>query len=159
MPDYLASMVVFGILLTIFLSSWNMVLDNQTEFDSEEQMRFRGLHTTTFLVTTPGYPGDWEEEPEKVAVPGFAEPDHVLQEDKLEAFRELEYERQKEVLQAPEFYMVVRNQTSALELDGEKVEYGKNYTDASTVVPFSRSVQVNISNRITDAQLRYVVWN
>ncbi|MDY6774124.1 MAG: hypothetical protein SVS85_02890, partial [Candidatus Nanohaloarchaea archaeon] len=80
MPDYLASVVVFGILITMFLSSWNAVLSNQTVFAQGEQMRFSGLHTTTFLVSTPGYPENWEDPGVEVVVPGFASPDHVLQE-------------------------------------------------------------------------------
>lgn len=159
MPDYLASIVVFGVLLTIFLSSWNSVLNNQTEFKREDQMRFRGTHTTTFLVSTPGYPRDWEETGKDLRIPGFANPDHLLQSDKLEAFRDLDYKQQKEVLQAREFYMSVRNETDVLELNGQELVYGKNYSNADTVIPFTRSVQVNLSGKIVNAKLEYVVWS
>ncbi|MFB6193189.1 MAG: hypothetical protein ABEK00_02970 [Candidatus Nanohaloarchaea archaeon] len=158
MPDFLASMLVFGVILSIFVSSWNTVLSNQTEFEGEEQMRFRGLHTTTFLVSTPGYPVNWEEPSKDVAVPGFAEPDHLLQEDKLKAFRELSYDRQREVLQARNFYLVVRNESGVIEMNGDKLVYGRDYSNASTVVPFTRSVQVNVSNEILNAEMRYIVW-
>lgn len=158
MPDYLASMVVFGVLLAMFLSSWNAVIINQTVFKAEQQIRFRGLHTTTFLVSTPGYPENWEENPEELAVPGFADPDHLLQEDKVKAFRQLSYSEQKAVLQVENFYMSIRNDTTVLKLDGANLTYGRDYENASTIVPFTRSVQVNISSEIRNAQLRYIVW-
>lgn len=158
MPDYMSSIVVFGLILAIFLSSWNAVLSNQTVFEREEQMRFSGLHTTTFLVSTPGYPENWEEPGSELVVPGFASPDHVLQQDKLEVFRQLDYRRQRNVLQVRNFYLSIRNDTAVLELDGENLTYGRSYSDAGTVVPFTRSVQVNISGNLRNAQMRYVVW-
>lgn len=156
MPDYLASLLIFGILLTIFLSSWNSVLSDQTEFQKEDQLRRQGSYTTTFLVTTPGYPEDWNSS--NVEIPGFAEPDNVLQAEKLEEFRSLSYQKQKVLLQAPDFYMTVENETSVLELNGAELEYGQDYSGAGTVFPFTRNVRVNLSGQMRTAQLRYVVW-
>ncbi len=105
MPDYIASILVFGVLLSIFLFSWNSVLSDQTGFAEERSVRRQAVHTTTFLVSTPGYPADWEKPGVDVQVPGFADPDHVLQEDKLEEFGELDYSRQKELVQARDFQL------------------------------------------------------
>lgn len=156
MPDYMGSLLVFGIILTIFLSSWNSVLNDQTEFKQEEDMRFQGTYTTTFLVSTPGYPNDWNSS--NVMIPGFARPDHVLQSEKLEEFRDISYERQSRLLKAEEYYLKIYNETGIISSGGQKLEYGKNYSDASTVVPFTRTVQVNLSGRMETAKLRYVVW-
>ncbi|MFB6292127.1 MAG: hypothetical protein ABEI58_01900, partial [Candidatus Nanohaloarchaea archaeon] len=105
MPDYMGSLLVFGIILTIFLSSWNSVLNDQTEFKQEEDMRFQGTYTTTFLVSTPGYPNDWNSS--NVMIPGFARPDHVLQEEKLEEFHDISYEKQARLLKAENFYLEI----------------------------------------------------
>ncbi len=157
MPDYLASIVVFGLILTVFLASWNSVLDDQTEFEEEDEMRFQGTYTATFLISTPGYPENWNSS--NVLIPGFAEPDHVLQAEKLEEFHDIGYDRQSRLLKAEEYYMKIYNDTGILESGGQKLEYGQNYSDAETVVPFTRTVQVNLSGRMEDAKLRYIVWN
>jgi hypothetical protein len=157
MPDYLASVVVFGILITIFLGSWNSVLNHQTEFDDEDEMRLRATYTATFLVTTPGHPENWELTG-NATILGFAEPDHVLQSDKLRAFRNLTYNRQQELLQARNFYMVVENKTGIAELDGEDLKFGKNYSNATAIVPVTRTVQLNLSGETTTGKLRFIVW-
>lgn len=157
-PDYVASLLIFGIILSIFLSSWNSVLSSQRSPVLEENMMSQAAHTTTFLVSTPGYPDNWEKNGVKVQIPGFAEPDHVLQGSKFEEFRSIGYERQKRLLQAPEYYMSVENDTHILELNGNKLEFGKDYSGADTVVPVTRNVQVNISGDMKTARLKYVVW-
>lgn len=113
MPDYMGSILVFGILATIFLHSWNSVLQDQTRFSQEEEMRFRGFHTTVFLVSTPGYPEDWNSS--NVEIPGFADPSHVIQSSKLEEFRDLSYSEQTRLLEAEEFYMEVSRHNRSLE--------------------------------------------
>ncbi len=160
MPDYIGSILVFSVLITIFLTSWNAVLSNQTEFDTEADMRRQARYTTTFLVTTPGYPEDWNSS--TVQIPGFARPDNVLQGEKLDRFHNLSYEDQRRLLKAPEFYLEVRNDTGTLEFKSEKLEYGSNYSapgaGAETIIPFTRRVQVNLSGNMQTANLRYTVW-
>ncbi|MFB6213110.1 MAG: hypothetical protein ABEJ07_00895 [Candidatus Nanohaloarchaea archaeon] len=158
MPDYFASIVVFTFLLMMFLSTWSAVLDSQSSFDGAEAMRFRARHTTSFLVSMPGYPEKWEKPGVDVRIPGFASTDHVLQESKLEAFRDLSYREQSEILLAREFYMSVRNSTGVMRLNGKPLEFGKNYSGGRTVVPITRSVMVNLSGNMRTAKLRYVVW-
>ncbi len=157
MPDYLASLLVFGLLITIFLHSWNSVLQNQTQFEEEEEMRLTGSHTTVFLVSTPGYPEDWNKS--SVQIPGFAENDQVLQEEKLEEFRNLSYSRQKELLNPEEFYMSIRNESGIISSDEGELESGNNYSGADIAIPFTRTVQLNLSENIETAERRYVVWN
>lgn len=110
MPDYIASILVFGILLGMFLSAWNSVISDQVRFTEEERMRTQAVHTSTFLVSTPGYPENWEDTGVDVEIPGFARPDHVLQQEKLEAFDSLDYREQRSLLQAPDFQLKIVRQ-------------------------------------------------
>lgn len=152
MPDYLASLLVFAAVVAIFMSSWNAVVANQTMYSQEEELQTQASRTTIFLVSTPGHPENWEENPESVKVPGFAAPDHVLQEDKLEAFGELSYSRRRSLLQTQNFYMEIRNES------GTMFSYGSSYDDADTIMPVTRSVQVNMSGDMKTAKLQYIVW-
>lgn len=157
MPDYMASLVVFGVIITIFLSSWNSVLADQTSFKREDEMRMQAEQATTFLVTTEGYPDNWTSS--TVQVPGFAEPDNLLQGRKLEEFRDIPYRNQSRLLKAPNFHIVVKNDTGVLELNGQDLEYGwRNYSEGETVVPVTRNVQVNLSGRMENARLKYISW-
>lgn len=158
LPDFLASFLVFAVILTIFLSSWNSLLEDQVQFDTEDKMRLQGRYATLFMVTTSGYPENWESPSKEVVIPGFAEPDNMLQKDKLLAFKDISYSRQKDLLQAREFNLTVKEGNSVMSIDGEKMAFGSSYKDAETVIPFKRTVQVNDSGEISTARLRYVVW-
>lgn len=159
MPDFMASMLVFGLMLSVFLASWNLVLSSQTNDFSQSVSLLQASNTATFLVSTPGYPDNWEEDSTDVKIIGFASPDHVLQESKLKEFREIDYEKQKTLLQAGNFYMSVENETGIISLDGSPLEFGTDYSSASTVIPNKRNIQLNKSGKIQEAKLNYVVWN
>lgn len=156
MPDFLGSILVFALLITLFFSAWNSVLSDQTEFKQEDEMRLQGRHTTTFLVSTRGDPEDWNST--NVRIPGFARPDQVIQAEKLEEFRDIDYERQKDLMKAENFYLAIRNSSMVVKYKGDELEFGKNYSDGETVIPFTRNVRLNRSGKISSAKLRYVVW-
>lgn len=155
MPDFMASLTIFAVLVAVFLSSWNAIVSNEAPGSDMMQTR----HTSTFLVSTSGYPENWENDSVGVEIPGFAQADHVLDSGKLREFREKPYEDQADLLQAADFYMEIRNDSSVLELDGTDLEYGKNYTDASQIYPVRRSVLYNKSGDIVNAELVYVTWD
>lgn len=157
LPDFMASFMVFSVVLVFFFFAWNSIMDAQTEFSDEERMRETAYRTTAFLVSTPGYPSDWEDSGD-VRIPGFAEPDHLLQYEKLQAFDSLTYDEQKRLLKASDFYLSINNETSVIQHGGDRLEYGHDYSSADTVVPMTRSVRINLSGKTQVAEMRYVVW-
>lgn len=157
MPDFLASLLVFAVIVSMFLYSWNNVVMNQGSFDLEDRMSSEAYYTTTFLVSTPGYPENWTNE--TVEIPGFASSDNVLDTEKLEEFRKLEYNDQRMLLQAGNYYMVFQDpEENMIELDGEPLEFGEEPQNATTVVPLARNVLLNRSNSFENAEMRYIVW-
>lgn len=154
MPDFMASLTIFAVLVAVFLSSWNSIVSNNPTGSEMLQTR----HTSTFLIATEGYPDNWEEENVEPEIPGFAERDHVLSREKLREFRELSYERQKDLLQAPEYYMELRNESTVFELDGAEIRFGRDHANASQIYPVRRSVLYNKSGELVDAELVYVTW-
>lgn len=155
MPDFMASLTIFAVLIAVFLFSWNSIVSGGSQ-NSAEMLQAR--HTSTFLVSTEGYPQNWEKDSVEVKIPGFAEKDHVMSAEKLREFREKSYDRQKELLQASDFYMELRNDTTVLELDGADITYGKDYENASQIYPIRRSVLYNKSGDLVDAKLVYITW-
>ena len=155
MPDFMGSILVFSVVITIFLFSWNSVESNQQTFSEEDQIRQDAYYTTTFMVSTPGYPENWNNS--TVEIPGFAsEADNVLSAQKLVEFRNMSYDRQKELLGVRNFNLVFRN--DIIELDSENLEYGQKPVEASTVVPLTRNVLIEKSAGAVDAEMSYVVW-
>lgn len=124
MPDFVGSIMVFAVLIVMFFFSWNSIVFDQTAFEEGDEMRVQGKQTLTFLISTPGYPEGWSSS--NVEIPGFAEPDHVLQQEKLEEFDEIGYDRQTDLLQAPDFYLRVETEDGSSEegsLGGMPVAY------------------------------------
>lgn len=157
MPDFMGSILVFSAVITIFLFSWNSVEGNQQKFAEEDQIRQDAYYTTTFLVSTPGYPEDWNKS--TVDIPGFAsESDNVLSAQKLLEFRKISYDRQKRLLGARNFNLIFRNDTEIIELNSEDLDYGQKPVNASTIVPLTRNVLIETSDKSIDAEMRYLVW-
>jgi hypothetical protein len=157
MPDFLASLAVFAIVVSIFLFSWNAVVSNQGDFSQSESMRTEAYYTATFLVSTSGYPDDWNSS--TVEVPGFASSDNIIETEKLSRFRNLSYSDQKLLLQAPDYRLVFRNNSQILRLNGEPLDYGVEPSNSSNVIVIDRNVQLNYENREENAEMRYIVWN
>lgn len=153
MPDFLASLLVFSVIITIFLFSWNSVIQNQTQFDEEEEMRSSAYRTTAFLVTTPGYPENWDKKEKEVQIPGFASSENVLDYSKLKSFSNLKYKKQKKSLEAQDFYMKIKNKSTILTISDLRLEYGKSFSDANTVIPVRRQVLVKVPSCLSSKNL------
>ena len=157
MPDFIGSLLVFSVILSIFLFSWNSVQGNNDKFGVEKDIRRNAYYTTTFLVSTPGYPGNWSNE--TIEIPGFAqESDNVLSADKLREFRNLSYGDQRRVLDGRQFYLVFEKDGSVIQLDSENLEFGKEPENGSLVVPVNRNVLVEKPTETVSAEMRYVIW-
>lgn len=157
MSDYLASLILFGFLVVVFFSFWNSIASGHNEFSEERQMRADAVRTTSLLVTTSGYPEDWDSN--NVQILGFAEDDQVLDENKLGEFGSMNYNQQSSLLQVQDFSINISDGSGTLEINGEDSFYGQPPTsDANTVVPITRNVLVNKSGDLTEAEMQYVVW-
>lgn len=155
MPDFLASIVVFSLVIAIFLSSWNSVVSHQQEGEVESMM-LEADHTATFLVTTPGYPEDWDSE--TVDIVGFAQEANILDFEKIQEFGELDYEKQTRLMRARDFYLSFENETGVLEIDGEELFYGQDFDDPDFVYPVKRTVKINDSGEMYGARMHYVIY-
>lgn len=155
LPDFLTSAGIFAVIAAVFLFSWNTVVMNQ-QTSPAGPMQDSARYTTTFLVSTPGYPEDWNSS--NVEIPGFASDDNFLQVEKIQEFSNISYERQRELMTAENFRLVFRDSGEVVEADGENLSIGKKPGNASTIVPVSRSVLLNTSGGVRDVEMQYIVW-
>jgi hypothetical protein len=157
MPDFLASLALFGVVVSIFLFSWNTVVSNQGDFSDSSNMRSEAYYTATFLVSTPGYPADWNSS--TVEIPGFASSDNIIEPEKLSEFRNMSYRQQKLLLQAQNYRLVFRNSSGTVDLNGEPLDYGKEPFKPSNTVVINRNVLIDYPAGRQEAEMRYIVWN
>lgn len=136
LPDFLASVAIFGAITAVFLFSWNSVIANQGQLSDSQNMRTEARYTTTFLVSTSGYPEDWNSS--NVEIPGFASEDNFLQHERIEEFSKLSYEEQKRLFTVENFLLEFRDDGMVLgrnsSIGGEPAAYiVKSSSDFSDV--------------------------
>lgn len=139
LPDFLASIAIFGAITAVFLFSWNSVISNQGEFSQSQNMRTEARYTTTFMVSTAGYPEDWNAS--TVEIPGFASGDNLLQHEKIQEFGKLDYEAQKRLLTVENFLLEFRENGTTIgggESIGDEpvaymVESSSSFSDVKTL--------------------------
>lgn len=126
MTDFMASVAIFGAILTLFMTMWSLGVDSQTSFDREDMLRKQAERTADFMVTTEGYPSNWEEPGVEARIPGFAENDNVLSAEKIKAFGNMSYERRKTLTKTQNFTLEFRDSRTGEILnetmDGEEGE-------------------------------------
>lgn len=165
MTDFMASVAIFGAILTLFITMWSLGVDSQQTFDREELLRQQAERTADFFVTTEGYPNNWEENDVEVRIPGFAISDNVLSQEKIEAFANLSYERQKTLTKTQNFTLKFRDADTGEilqpveETENNPFNIGINpLNSANTVINVDRQVAVNRSGTLQKAELNYIVW-
>lgn len=163
MTDFMASVAIFGAIITLFMTMWSLGVDSQTSFDREDLLRSQAERTADFMVTTGGYPENWEETGVEARIPGFATQQNVLSVEKIEAFNNLTYEEQKTLTKTQNFYLRFVNGTgSVIDYEGagdNPFDIGGTLTSsADTVITVDRQVAVNQSGTLQNAEMRFVVW-
>lgn len=144
LPDFLFSAAIFAVIAAVFLFSWNTIISNQQP-SRADAMRESAIYTTTFLVSTSGYPEDWNAS--TVEIPGFATDDNFLQSGRIEEFSKISYSRQKNLLKADKFLLEFRDDGSVI--NGESrigdepvaymVESSSDFTDVKLLETLNSS--------------------
>lgn len=143
-PDFLGSIVVFGVMSGVFLLTWNLVLDAQI-LSFEERDRYEvGDRTVHQLVTTSTQ--DWED-PNKI---GLAKQPYIIDEQEVENFRDLEESEKSVLLRAQNFSLTI-------ETDHEEIQLGSE-PGGTEATPFRRQVLYNNSESLELAEVVLTVW-
>lgn len=165
MSDFAVSIALFGVLLAAFFIPWNTMIESDQRFSESDRMKTDAERTAALMITTPGYPSDWEKDGSLPDIPGFSQQeDNVISVEKLEAFENISYEEKRSTLNVQDFSLKFRDSNSeVLEYEREASEniydQGENISeDAETVVTVDRKVIVNKSTGFENAEMNYVVW-
>lgn len=165
MSDFAVSMALFGVILAAFFVPWNTMIESDQRFSVSDTMKTQAERTAAIMITSPGYPQNWEDNTSELIIPGFSEQqDNLVSERKLEAFQNMSYEEKRSALNVQDFSLVFTGSDSEiLEYGGEAsdnvYDQGINVSsDAETVVSVDRQVIVNKSGGFENAEMKYVVW-
>lgn len=147
-PDFLASIVILGFMLSIFLVSWNSIVDAQIADQGERELYQQGERTMKNILNSPGSPENWNSS--NVEVVGFADRPHVLNESKIEEFDDLSSVEQKSLLKSSGFNLEINGKYSSYEIGSDP--------NASQVFGFRRKALLNKSGDLERVEVRYATW-
>jgi hypothetical protein len=101
MMDLVVSTMIFLVILSMFIWSWNEVQISVWGFEAVQDYRDRALQITDVLLHTAGEPTYWENVinlSEGISSIGFVSEANVLSLAKLERFKEMPYNVSKKIL-------------------------------------------------------------
>ncbi len=143
-PDFLVSVSVFGVMATVFLLSWNTMIDGQIDGFEERNNFKQGERTMQMLIMDSTK--NWTD-PGKA---GLAQEPYVLNNSQIQAFESLSHNEQVSLLQAQNF---------SLNIESSSVSYSMGYEpDGSTVIPYRRNVLIDYNGSMERAEVEYIKW-
>lgn len=157
--DFILSAFVFVIILNVAYLMWTHAHEQQDQLTAEKVMQQESYYIASLLVRTPGYPPDWTAG--NVDILGLADPDHVLQDAKMD---ELDLMTDDDIRSAlglsstMNIVINVTNETSTMHVDGRDLVWGTAPVDADTVSTAKRSVLVNATALYQRGTVEVVLW-
>jgi len=143
-PDFLVSVTVFGVMISVFLLSWNSMIDTQVSGFEDRQQYQQGERAVTQMVADSTE--DWDN-PEKL---GLASKPYVLNSSQIEEFQALNHSRQISLLQTQNFSLSINSRSQSFEMGFEP--------DGDSAIPFRREVLLRNNNTLERAEVRYISW-
>ena len=140
--DFLVAFFLFLILFIAVTIAWNGMLDSSITDIERKYMESIAMRITDIFVKSPGYPSNWENR-EIVAI-GLVDHDRRIDQAKLDAFMNMDYETSKDVLGIKGydyFFRLVRNNVT------------KGYLGGETAIFIERRVLYN-----GDDRLEFILW-
>lgn len=116
--DFVVSMVVFLTVMNLGFFALYQSTAGESQFNEQKRMARQAYQTADLLVRTPGYPADWNRS--TVQIVGLAEPDHVVQAEKLLELKRTDQDvfRSRSRLAGTEFFLDVRVNGSVTSIGG-----------------------------------------
>lgn len=148
--DLFIAIVVFLILVTATIYTWNLYNIRFNENLEYEKMELAAFQITDLLVKSPGHPTGWEENPLNVGVIGLAQDDRVLSQDKITAFVNLDYNTTRERLKIKNYDYKFRVKDLS---DNILQESGLDFTGDTSIV-LERYVLLNNEKTI----MEFTLW-
>ncbi len=149
-PDFLASVAVFTVMLSVFILSWNSILADQEESREEQALYENAQRTMSQLLSSQGYPENWDEN--NVSTIGLAYSPNIIDIDKLEKMEELDESEQLSLLNTFNFKLEV------IRINDENVEIGSDNTEGDLIMPLRRDALLKTESGKERVEVIYTVW-
>ena len=143
-PDFLVSVTVLGVMLTVFLLSWNSMIDTQVSGFEEREQYQQGQRAVTQMITDSTE--NWND-PERL---GLASRPYVLNQSSIEQFQALNHSKQISLLQTQNFSLSIQSRTQSYEMGYEP--------NGDSAIPFRRTVLLENNNTLERAEVEYISW-
>ncbi len=131
--DFMLSITVFTILLTVILGFWLVGILDMERMIARNRLEAEAVTISDLLVKSPGNPEDWEKNQSELGMLGLSNSDNVLNTDKVRNFTSMNYSLTKEYLGiADEYYFYIET------LDGDRLYESGNGTLAEQAFGISR---------------------
>ena len=148
LPDFLASVAIFGFILMVFMVSWNTIIDSQVQNQEDRELYSQGQRTVTQLINSDGRPENWNSS--SVENLGLAEEPHVINGTKLEQLKQMSYREQQALMKAVGGFQLL--------IEGDQMHEIGVEPDGDTVFTFTRYALLNESGDLKRVEVKYSVW-
>ncbi len=143
-PDFLVSVTVFGVMISVFLLSWNSMIDTQVSGFEDRQQYQEGQRAISQMITDSTE--DWDN-PSKL---GLASEPYVLNQSSIQEFQALNHSQQISLLQTQNFSLSISSKTQSFEMGYEP--------NGDSAIPFRRKILLRNNNTLERAEVRYISW-
>lgn len=142
--DFLVSVSVFGVMASVFLLSWNSMVDAQIDGFEDRDNFEQGERTVQQLITDSTE--DWND-PNKV---GLAQNPYILNSSQINEFDSLSHNQQISLLQAQNFSLTIESSTQSYNIG--------HPPNGDTVLPYRRTVLIDNNGSVEKAEVEYIKW-
>jgi hypothetical protein len=142
--DFVVSAAVFGLMASIFLFSWNTMVDQQVGNMNERDQYSEAQRTVNTLITRTSSNFTESE------YAGLAAQPYVMNYSKIQQFRSLNDSVQASLLQTSNFSLEIKSGTDSLDIGYEP---GGTYA-----LPFRRNISMVKNGFKQDAEMELILW-
>ncbi len=96
--DFMVAMILFLLIFLTLNSIWVGIFSSIIGTQMQSQTQDSAYKALEVLVKTKGYPSDWETDPANAEVIGLTKRKNVFDDDKVEAFKTMDYDLSKELM-------------------------------------------------------------
>jgi len=105
--DLVVSVVVFLIVMTGFFIAWNSYNNRLDDSLLSNEMSLHAFQIMQQLITTPGVPGNWENNVSSLKFIGLAYSDRIIDEAKLDSLNTINYNDLKNKMNIKRFEVFI----------------------------------------------------
>ncbi|MFH1239801.1 MAG: hypothetical protein V1672_01165 [Candidatus Diapherotrites archaeon] len=96
--DFMIAMFLFLLMFITLNSVWTGIYSSVVENQIQTQMHDSSYKALEVLIKTKGYPANWEDDPSNAESIGLAKRKNVFDDDKVTAFKSMDYDLSKELM-------------------------------------------------------------